>query len=272
MRNVTPPARDDIEDYRTAIAGRPLESRTVLAGYEDAIRAAYLGYADDVINIAARQPIELLELGHGALLQENYSALSKGRVLEELAADLYEAADFRCPVCNFEQAATLDHFLPKGTYPEFSILARNLIATCNTCNHRKGVHPATGFVHAYFDQVPNQQILVAETVWEPELHVSYSLVADGLDASLFERLLNQFQILRLEDRFAREGGYVLAEIMSNCAEPYGRGGSALVKAELIRQAQVSGATYGINHYKTALLRALANDGRFCDGGFLNEGV
>lgn len=58
--------------------------------------------------------------------------------------------------------------------------------------------------------------------------------------------------------------------MSDCAEPYGRGGSALVKAELVRQAEVSEAVYGINHYKTALLRALADDNHFCDGGFRND--
>lgn len=271
MRNIAAPVRDDIGDYRNAIAGRPIESRVPLAGYEDAIRAAYLGYAGDAINILALQPIELLEPGHGVLLQENYSALSKGRALEELASEIYEAADFRCPMCNFEQAATLDHFLPKGAYPEFSILARNLIATCNTCNHKKWAHPANGFVHAYFDGLPNEQILVATTVWEPELHVSYALAeVHGLEANLFERLSNQFQRLRLEDRFAREGGYVLAEIMSNCAEPYGRGGSALVKAELVRQAGVSEAVYGINHYKTALLRALASDDHFCGGGFRDE--
>jgi hypothetical protein len=265
--------RDDIEDYKVAIAGRPLESRVRLAGYEDAVQAAYLGYAADAINILALQPMQLLEPGHAALLQENYSALSKGRALEELASQIYEAAEFRCPMCNFEQAATLDHFLPKGSYPEFSVLARNLIATCNTCNHKKGARPANGFVHAYFDELPNQQILVATTLWEPELHVSYApAVEPGVEANLFERLVNQFQILRLEDRFAREGGYVLAEIMSNCAEPYGRGGSALVKAELVRQAEVSEAVYGINHYKTALLKALADDGHFCGGGFRDEEV
>ena len=273
MRNITAPVRDDIDDYRTAIGGRPIESRTTLASYEAAIRAAYLDYAGEAVSILALEPMELLELSHAPLLRENYSTLSKGRALEELASDIYEAAEFRCPMCNFEPAATLDHFLPKVGYPEFSVLARNLIATCNTCNHKKGARPANGFVHAYFDQLPHQQILVAETMWEPELHVSYSLAGgSGLEANLFERLFSQFQILRLEDRLAREGGYVLAEIMSNSAEPYGRGGSALVKSELVRQAEVSEAVYGINHYKTALLRALANDDHFCNGGFRHEEV
>ncbi len=271
MRNITPPVRNDVADYRTALAGRPIESRTLLVGYEDAIRAAYLSYEGDTINILALQSMALLDPAHAALLRENYSALSKGRALEELAADIYEAAEFRCPMCNFEQAATLDHFLGKGTYPEFSILARNLVAACNTCNNKKGARPSNGFVHAYFDQLPNQQALVAKTVWEPELHVSYSLAeGHGLELNLFERLFSQFQILRLEDRFAREGGYVLAEIMSSCAEPYGRGGSALVTAELSRQAGLCERVYGINHYKTALLRALAGDDHFCDGGFSSE--
>jgi hypothetical protein len=268
MRNITPPVRDDMADYVAAIAARPMAARTPLAGYEDAVRMAYMGYRGSTTDILALQPLELREPGHGALLRENYSALSKGRALEELAADIYEAAEFRCPMCNFEQAATVDHFLGKGAYPEFSILARNLVAACNTCNNKKGARPANGFVHAYFDELPNQQVLVATTVWNPELHISYTLEADpGVEVNLFDRLSNQFEILRLEDRFAREAGYVLSEIIGNCAEPYARGGSALVKAELARQADVSVNVYGINHYKTALLRALAADDRFCDGGF-----
>jgi hypothetical protein len=103
------------------------------------------------------------------------------------------------------------------------------------------------------------------------LHISYSLAeGQGLEANLFERLSSQFQILRLEDRFVREGGCVLAETMSSCAEPYGRGGSALVKAELSRHAGVCERVYGTNHYKTALLRAHAADDHFCDGGFATK--
>jgi hypothetical protein len=64
-------------------------------------------------------PIVLVHPDHSDLLKSNYEALSNGRVLQDLAAELHEVAGFRCPMCNFDQTATVDRFLPRSIYAEF---------------------------------------------------------------------------------------------------------------------------------------------------------
>jgi len=268
VRNINPPPRNDVEDYQTAIANRAMPTRTVLEGYIPTITVAYVAYTGTVQDVVSLMPMTLLSPDHSGLLQSNYDALSPRRILQELDAELHEAARFRCPMCNFEQTSTLDHFLPRATYPEFSILARNLIATCFTCNNSKGSYPANRFVHAYLDRIPDLPIVVANATWDPELHLGYSLMRpNGLATDLFARLSDQFELLDLADRFKREAGQVLTEIILNCERLFRRGGANLVRAELLRQANDSQFAYGVNHYKPAMLKALAGDARFCNGGF-----
>jgi hypothetical protein len=268
VRNISLPPRNDIGDYQTAIANRPILTRTVLESYIPAITVAYTAYTGAAVNVITLTPMTLVNPDHSSFLESNYDALSPRRALQELAAELHEAAGFRCPMCNFEQTSTLDHFLPRSTYPEFSILARNLIAACFTCNNRKGSYPASRFVHAYLDGIPGLLIVVANTIWDPELHLRYSLIRpNDLALDLFTRLSDQFQLLGLADRFEREAGYVLTEIILNCEALFRRGGANLVRDELLRQAHDSQVSYGINHYKPAMLRALSADTRFCSGGF-----
>jgi len=45
-----------------------------------------------------------------------------------------------CPYCGYNSPNTLDHFLPKDIYPEFSMYGKNLIPACGDCNNRKGVN------------------------------------------------------------------------------------------------------------------------------------
>jgi hypothetical protein len=214
-------------------------------------------------------PMVLNAANHGELLKSNYDSLDEGRALEELEAELHDSAFFRCPMCNFEQTATLDHYLPQSIYPEFSILARNLIPTCFNCNNKKGIRPANGFVHAYYDVIPAARILQARLIWDPGLFAEFFIErTQECDEELFARLANQFEVLDLNERFEREAGYYLSEIRLNCRIPFRRGGSQLVREELRRQAENSEMAFGTNHYRTALLRALSTDERFCEGGFI----
>lgn len=123
-------------------------------------------------------------------------------------------------------------------------------------------------MHAYLDGIPDLQIVVASTAWDPGLHLGYSLMCPaGIAMELFARLSDQFQLLGLADRFEREAAYVLTEIILNCDTLFRRGGADLVREELLKQVNDSQLSYGINHYKPAMLRALAADTRFCNGGF-----
>lgn len=62
-----------------------------------------------------------------------------------------------CPMCGGSGVTTLDHFLPKEVYPEFSCFPYNLVPSCSHCNHKRGTKSAftavgLGFIHPYFDR------------------------------------------------------------------------------------------------------------------------
>jgi hypothetical protein len=271
MRNLATPERDDISDYRAAIARKRLPARAVLDEYAANVLVAYTAYGGTTSNIASLLPMPLAAPNHGDILRSNYDSLDEGRALDDLGAELHESASFRCPMCNYEQTGTLDHFLPQSTHPEFSILARNLIPTCFSCNNKKGRSNPNGFVHAYYDRLPVTRLLRARIVWAPGLFAEFWLEqTPDCDEELFLRLANQFEALNLNERFEREAGYYLSEIRLSCTIPFRRGGSLLVSEELQRQAQNSEGAFGANHYRTALLRALSADQRFCEGGFIPQ--
>lgn len=65
-----------------------------------------------------------------------------------------------CPVCGGAGTGTLDHYLPKGVFPEFSFFSPNLVPACYRCNNKRnsryrGVGPDERPIHPYYDPLPN---------------------------------------------------------------------------------------------------------------------
>lgn len=69
-----------------------------------------------------------------------------------------------CPACGEDGTPnTLDHYLPKQSYPEFSITACNLFPMCDICQGEKGTATVNAknerlFLHPYFDQFTDMQV------------------------------------------------------------------------------------------------------------------
>jgi 5-methylcytosine-specific restriction endonuclease McrA len=71
-----------------------------------------------------------------------------------------------CPACGEDGTPnTLDHYLPKDKYPEYSILPHNLFPMCDICQGEKLVKTLSAqgkrlFLHPYFDQFLTTQAVV----------------------------------------------------------------------------------------------------------------
>lgn len=70
-----------------------------------------------------------------------------------------------CPACGEDGTPnTLDHYLPKNKYPEFSVTSRNLFPMCDICQGKKGSKTVNAaqqrlFVHPYFDQFVEDSVV-----------------------------------------------------------------------------------------------------------------
>jgi hypothetical protein len=72
-----------------------------------------------------------------------------------------------CPVCGSLAGATLDHYLPKSVYPEYSVYSWNLVPACFDCNtHHNDVCAGAGvnerMIHPYYDGFVAQRLLSVE--------------------------------------------------------------------------------------------------------------
>lgn len=116
-----------------------------------------------------------------------------------------------CPACGEDGTPnTLDHYLPKQTYPEFSITAYNLFPMCDICQGEKGTATVNAanerlFMHPYFDQFTDAQVFclrIGRPFESPQIISLYP--NPGLSAAqqaLVMRHLNELGIGRRYNHF-----------------------------------------------------------------------
>lgn len=179
----------------------------------------------------------------------------------------------KCPFCGFGQASTLDHFLSKACYPEFSVLSTNLVPACTDCNKGKGASVVTynsQMLHPYFEGeiVETEPWLFAEVIESAPATVRYFVQPpDFWSADLAQRVANYFRDLDLARRFAIEAAAMIAGLAYQLDE---------LETRDLRQAHLSWVARAErgnrkNSWEAALYEALAESDWFQVGGYRNPG-
>lgn len=114
-----------------------------------------------------------------------------------------------CPACGeFGKPNTLDHYLPKGKYPHFSVTPVNLFPMCDSCQKEKleKTHTAREpklFLHPYYDDFVINQII--RIVINPPYGAPSFRLELSDDLSVEERMvvLSHVRELAIERRFAK---------------------------------------------------------------------
>lgn len=117
-----------------------------------------------------------------------------------------------CPFCGEAGTpATLDHFLPKDEYPEYSIFSSNLVPMCDICQRAdaKGVKVLDSnqkriFFHPYFDGEEDLEILVLEILPPFDKGTSFRLcVKNDIEQNLQSLCSRHIKELNIETRYRR---------------------------------------------------------------------
>ena len=113
-----------------------------------------------------------------------------------------------CPSCGeMGKPNTLDHYLPKGLYPQFCITPLNLFPMCDSCQKEKLEKTGTlneprFFLHPYFDAFIADQVL-SITIEPPFDAPSFTLnVATNITLEQRSVLSAHVRELKIEERFA----------------------------------------------------------------------
>ncbi|MEU7176540.1 hypothetical protein ABZ949_34325 [Micromonospora tulbaghiae] len=262
-------------DYvRVADGRRSTEARQTLRMAIPSVADAYKSYEGAMKHGSHIDPITVSDDLKKELLA-NYDALNEGRVLNELRQELLQSITRKgqCPLCGRGRVYTLDHYLPKANYPEFSILSKNLVPACYRCNNKKldRMHSPgdARFLHPYFDKLPSQPILAAHVDVGSEVSAIFSIVDHpAVSPELIRNARYHFRTLSLGDTYILDAAAELTEMHGQLCDVYGPDENSFEVQRWLsaRYASIAQAR-GLNDWKTALYWSLAAHHDFCSGGF-----
>lgn len=171
------------------------------------------------------------------------------------------------------QATTLDHYLPKGFYPQLSVVPANLVPSCKDCNTGKNNSIATCAheqnLHPYFDHnnFISEQWLFAKVIKTVPVTIEFYVVAPiHWDDSSKARVSSHFKNFNLASRYAIEACNELSSLRDTLSKYCELLGPMHVKQHL-KIGAASHLTQHKNSWQTALFQALSECEWYCNGGF-----
>ena len=209
MRQIAPVQVDDAKLFLCIALAKKPKRRKRLHEAKAEVLDAYERYLDAAPEVSELTPTSLTSHQRAALLH-CYDVETKP--LRFLRGRILGSADHaECPFCGINESSTLDHYLPKKAYPEYSVFSANLVPCCSPCNTHKNEHvSAEGarlFQHPYYDPAPSLPFLRVEIdLLCNGLLLDYHVVRPtGMDKQTYRRLRSHFALLKLNERYARMG-------------------------------------------------------------------
>ncbi|MEV6827431.1 hypothetical protein [Amycolatopsis sp. NPDC051102] len=267
------PTRDVVFDYdQTYAKRRSIHAKKYLSAARNQVIDAYAAYDSIAGHPKDLTPLPLEEDTRKALRGNYENTYQDGR-LAPLRAELLAGAAYElCPMCGRNPVAELDHYLPKDKYPEFSILAFNLIPVCGRCNRAKSnlITGNRGYLfHAYYDKVPHSPtLLVANLNVTPISTLVTFEVNKKLPQQLYRDACFQFNTLKLADLYVGASIPELVERIDLYRQYHESGvGATGVAYDASRHAKHLRKEFGAHYWKAALYDAVASSYDYCNGGF-----
>lgn len=163
MKRLPTPTYDDADISRKLANNTRLASYPLLHNNRAAILTQYTNYTACGGDPWVVAPLTL-DAGLLQALQTHYERPPKDLALLSEMRDV--GSPDVCPMCGSLHTGTLDHVLPKGIYPEFSVFTRNLVPAC-ICNSKrstthKGLSAGERVLHPYFDDVLTDRLISCE--------------------------------------------------------------------------------------------------------------
>jgi len=178
-----------------------------------------------------------------------------------------------CPLCNQRTVTTLDHVLPKTSYPTFAVTPFNLIPACADCNKIKDTYqPNTSeeeIIHPYYDNISNKQYLYASVREETPPSIIFYINLSEPPIIIEKRLQKHFSLFKLNELYTSNAAEELSNISYRLSKLFDTGGRESV-IEYLKDEFESRYRNNKNSWQTAMYKTLYENDWFCNGGFKIE--
>ncbi|MDX6745162.1 hypothetical protein SHK09_00040 [Polaribacter sp. PL03] len=181
---------------------------------------------------------------------------------KELTTNEFNQRINTCPNCTIEKVASLDHYVPKDEFPEFSVNPINLVPCCSTCNSKKKEKWKGDqnllFLNLYSDVIPNSQYLFVNVVSKTEFTFELKNVSK-IDLNLFKVIESHYSRLNLLQRFREDSDEVISELeilISSARESFND--DKELRNFINNHYSTIEKRDGVNNWKVVLVKAMLN--------------
>lgn len=187
MKKITPPDFNDFKTLRFICKNDKLSSYPDLWGIRHDMTRQYVKYIRAKGDVFGLGPKLCIAKNLKDSLISHYSSEVKG--LDVISDIRNKLSPTVCPMCGGKYPTTVDHFIPKDKYPEYSFFTKNLVPACS-CNAKRGGNDYMGGIvgqrvlHPYFDKELSEIRLIRAEVEPPFESPRISLVVCCTDENL----------------------------------------------------------------------------------------
>lgn len=177
---------------------------------------------------------------------------------------LYGKDHDKCPYCMFSEPNTLDHYLCKSKYPEFTLYPLNLVPCCSTCNRKKGdlfldEYGNRQFLHYYYDKIPAKPVLRFEYSFTDQMTWINFYIDDSIKGNEYDIFRRQFEKLYLRERMRHHLNSDISITFKRLYLTYEKMESTAFFRLLEDILKTTESSLGANHYEAAIYRSILED-------------
>lgn len=268
MHNLLPYTGDTFSLYEEAIANKKSgPDKTLLTNSKELIRDYYneydLHFALNTLNLIPGRRI------NGPLHKALYNLYSyNSKVIKNLRSFLIDlnpkTISGVCQHCGFNSSDTMDHILPRSSYAEYSVNARNLIPSCTDCNRRKN---ASDILNLYTDILPQVEYLFMDVLADGDT-IDFVFRLDNtcglVNTNLFDRITLHYSKLDLFERMKIKAQSEFKGFVIGINQWYMLAGKEQVINSVMDSLTKLREAYGFNYWQVAFYKGLVNSNVFWD--------
>lgn len=175
-----------------------------------------------------------------------------------------------CQYCTINTVSPMDHIMPKGEFPEFSVHAKNLFPCCSECNSHKSntwvVEGHRQFLNLYLDILPSEQYLFVNITNLDNIPSIYFYLdnRNNINEELFRLITSHFNKLNLLKRFELSSHEVIADIKYSIEALLTHLTTEEITTIILETATKKMSYYGTNYWKCMLEIALGENSDFVE--------
>lgn len=219
MKNIKHYSKDTFLFHKSVVDSlNEGETKKNLVNNQETIASKYADYKSKFIN---NDLVNIVTHGFDGEDKNNllklYSSQRKPiiELKKELTTNEFNQRVNTCPNCTIDKVASLDHYIPKDEFPEFSVNPLNLIPCCSTCNSKKKENWKDDenllFLNLYSDKIPKEQFLFVDIASKTDFSFKLKNI-HNIDVELFKVIESHYSRLDLLQRFREDSDEVVSEL------------------------------------------------------------